>query len=233
MSVEDAKKKAAYRAVDEYVKNNMVLGIGSGSTVVYAVERLTQRVKSEKMDIVCIPTSFQAYQLITQNGLKLGSLDQNPIIDVDIDGADEIDSELNLIKGGGGCHVQEKIVASNSKQLVIIADYRKDSAKLGEKWKFGIPVEVIPLGYIPVMKKLEKIGGKPVLRMAKAKAGPVVSDNGNFIVDADFGIIKDPADLEKKIRMIPGVVDCGLFINMAVKCYIGMEDGSVKERVKK
>lgn len=232
MSIEDAKKKAGYAAVDEFVKDKMVLGIGSGSTVVYAVERLAQRVKEENLDVVCIPTSFQSYQLIVQHGLKLGSLDSHPEIDVDIDGADEIDSDLNLIKGGGGCHVQEKIVASNSKELIIIADYRKDSEKLGEQWKKGIPIEVIPLGYVPVMLKIRKMGSDVTLRMAKSKAGPVISDNGNFIIDANFGIIEKPEELESKIKMIPGVVETGLFINMAKKCFIGMEDGSVKEREK-
>lgn len=237
MSIEDAKKKAGYAAVDKFIKNNMIVGIGSGSTVVYAVERLVERVKSEKLNLICIPTSFQSYQLITTNKLNLGSLDQYPKIDVDIDGADEVDAQLNVIKGGGGCHVQEKIVAFNSKQLIIIADYRKDSNYLGENWKNGVPIEVIPLGYVPVMNKIKDMGGKPVLRMAKAKAGPVVSDNGNFIIDADFGIIKDPAELSKKLKMIPGIVDTGLFINGTDAtipiAYIGLENGSVKEKLKK
>jgi len=237
MSVEDAKKKAGYAAVDNYIRDNMVVGIGSGSTVVYAVERLSQRVKEEHLNITCINTSFQSYQLITGNGLKLGSLDTTPIIDVDIDGADDIDDELNLIKGGGGCHVQEKIIASNSKVMVVIADYRKDSKYLGEGYKKGVPVEVIPLGYIPIMKKIKKLGGKPSLRMAKNKAGPVVSDNGNFILDVDFGIIKDPAELNRELKMIPGVVETGFFINGVSAnieiAYIGLEDGNLKERKRK
>ncbi|MHA1821432.1 MAG: ribose 5-phosphate isomerase A [Promethearchaeota archaeon] len=232
MSIEEAKKKAGYSAVDDYVKDGMILGIGSGSTVVYAVERLAARVKEENLNIVCIPTSFQSYQLIVGHGLKLGSLDQYPEIDVDIDGADEIDKDLNLIKGGGGCHVQEKIVASNSKKLIIIADYRKDSEYLGEKWKKGIPIEVISLGYIPIMKKLEGMGAKVKLRMAQSKAGPVISDNGNFILDADFGVIKEPSELNRRIKMIPGVVETGFFINMAEKCYIGQQDGSIKIKVR-
>jgi ribose 5-phosphate isomerase A len=123
--------------------------------------------------------------------------------------------------------VQEKIVASCAKKLVIIADYRKKSEILGQVWKKGVPVEVIPLGYVPVMRALELLGGKPVLRMAVAKAGPVVSDNGNFILDVDFGEIPDPASLDVKIKMLPGVVDTGFFVNMAEKAYIGEEDGSV------
>jgi ribose 5-phosphate isomerase A len=228
--IELAKKKAGYAAVDEFVKDGMVLGIGSGSTVVYAVDRLTERVKAENLKVICIPTSFQSIQLINYNGLTMGNLSQNPVIDLDIDGADEVDENLNLIKGGGGCQVQEKIIASNSKKLVIVADYRKESKKLGEQWKKGIPIEVIPMAYVPIMKKLEKMGGKPTLRMAKNKAGPVVSDNGNFILDVDFGIIEDPAKLESQLKMITGIVDTGLFINMAIKAYFGQADGSLTTR---
>lgn len=231
--IELAKKKAGYAAVDEFIKDGMVVGIGSGSTVVYAVDRLIHRVKAEKLKVICIPTSFQSTQLIVEGSLVLGDLSRNPEIDVDIDGADEVDAQLNLIKGGGGCQTQEKIVASCAKQLVIVADNRKDSKILGEQWKKGIPLEVIPLAYVPVMKKLQNVGGKPVLRMAKAKAGPVVSDNGNFIIDADFGVIKDPAGLEQKLKAIPGIVETGLFINMAVKAFFGQEDGTLKVRQRK
>lgn len=236
MSVEKAKKKAAIMAVDTHVKNNMILGIGSGSTVVYAVERLVERVQKEKLHIICIPTSFQSYQLITNNNLILGSLDNYPEIDIVIDGADEIDNNLNLIKGGGGCHVQEKIIASNSKKMIVIADFRKNSDILGEKWKKGVPVEVIPLGYIPIMAKLKKMGGNPILRMAKSKAGPCVSDNGNFIIDVDFGLIKKPKELNGQIKMIPGIVETGLFINSISAdisiAYIGLEDGTVIEKIR-
>lgn len=228
--IEDAKKKAAFAAVNEFIRDNMVVGIGSGSTVVYAVQRIAERVKKENLKLVCIPTSFQSTQLIVENGLILTDLSQHPEIDVDIDGADEVDENLNLIKGGGGCQTQEKIIASNSKSLVVIADFRKDSKVLGEQWKKGVPLEVIPSAYVPVMKKIEKMGGKPVLRMAKAKAGPVVSDNGNFIIDADFGLIKEPETLELELKMIPGIVETGLFIKMAVKAFFGQEDGSVKAR---
>jgi ribose 5-phosphate isomerase A len=224
--IELGKKNAADKAVEENVKKNMVLGIGSGSTVVYAVKKIVEMNKKNSLNLKCIPTSFQSYQLIVENGLNLVSLDQYPEIDLDIDGADEIDENLNLIKGGGGCLVQEKIIASNSKQLIIIADFRKKSKNLGENWKKGIPIEVIPLAYVPIMKKLGKLGGKPVLRMAQAKAGPLVTDNGNFIIDTDFGIIETPSILNQKILIIPGVVDTGLFIEMASKVYIGREDGT-------
>ena len=226
--IELGKKNAAFKAVEENVKKDMILGIGSGSTVVYAVEAIAEINQRNNLNLKCIPTSFQSHQLIVENGLTLVSLDQYPEIDLDIDGADEIDKSLNLIKGGGGCLVREKIIASSSKKLVIVVDYSKKSDYLGEKWKKGVPIEIIPLAYIPIMKRLEKLGGTPILRMAQAKAGPVVSDNGNFIIDVDFGKIENPMELNLKLLQIPGVVDTGLFISMASKVYIGQKDGKVE-----
>lgn len=136
--VEEAKKLAAYQAVDDYIKTGYIVGIGSGSTVVYAVERLAQRVQAEKLTVSCVPTSFQARQLVVQHKLTLTDLDVSPELDVCIDGADEVDSNLTLIKGGGGCLLQEKIVASCAKKLIIIADYTKNSCNLGEQF-FYIP----------------------------------------------------------------------------------------------
>ncbi|KJE94582.1 ribose-5-phosphate isomerase [Capsaspora owczarzaki ATCC 30864] len=230
--VEKAKKAAAFAAVDEYVKDGMTIGVGSGSTIVYAVERIVERVKAENLKLVCIPTSFQARQLIVEGGLVLSDLSRHSAIDVAIDGADEADAQLNCIKGGGACMLQEKIVAYNAKRFVVVADFRKKSETLGQQWKAGVPIEVIPLAYVPVLRKLESFGGKPVLRMAKAKAGPVVTDNGNFVVDCDFGLIQDPAALDKRIASIPGVVETGLFVNMAEKAFFGMQDGTVETRTK-
>lgn len=155
----------------------------------------------------------------------MGDLDQFPVVDICIDGADEIDDQLNCIKGGGGCLTQEKIVASYSKKLVIIADESKDSRVLGEKWKKGIPIEVIPMAYVPIMKSLELLGGHPTLRMAKSKLGPVVTDNGMFIIDVDFGEIEDPKSLNEKLKNIAGVIETGLFIDMTKDVYIGKKEG--------
>jgi ribose 5-phosphate isomerase A len=226
--IELGKKNAAIKAVKDNVMEGMIIGIGSGSTVVYAVQEISKINKVKNLGLKCIPTSYQSRQLVLDNKLELTTLDQYPNIDLDIDGADEVDSNLNLIKGGGGCHVQEKIVASVSEKVVIIVDFRKKSDKLGENWKRGIPVEVIPLGYVPIMNKLKEIGGHPVLRIAKSKMGPVVSDNGNFIIDVDFGTIKYPSELNNLIKEIPGVVDTGLFLGMTSSVYIGQKDGSVK-----
>uniref|UniRef100_A0A8C6S589 Ribose-5-phosphate isomerase n=1 Tax=Neogobius melanostomus TaxID=47308 RepID=A0A8C6S589_9GOBI len=216
---EEAKKLAAYAAVDNHVQNNQVVGVGSGSTIVYAVDRLADRVRQEKLNIICVPTSFQARQLILQHGLTLSDLDRHPELDVAIDGADEVDDDLTLIKGGGGCLTQEKIVAGCAKHFVVIADFRKDSKALGEQWKKGIPIEVIPMAYVPVN-----------LRMAVSKAGPVVTDNSNFILDWKFEQAQNWKEVNTAIKMIPGVVETGLFVGMAERAYFGMEDGSVKTR---
>ncbi|XP_068957139.1 ribose-5-phosphate isomerase [Petaurus breviceps papuanus] len=228
---EEAKRLAGRAAVENHVKNNQVLGIGSGSTIVHAVQRIAERVKQENLSVVCIPTSFQARQLILQNGLPLSDLDRHPELDLAIDGADEVDADLNLIKGGGGCLTQEKIVAGYAKCFIVIADYRKDSKNLGDHWVKGIPIEVIPMAYVPVSRALARMfGGVAELRMAERKAGPVVTDNGNFLLDWKFDRVHKWSEVNTAIKMIPGVVDTGLFINMAERVYFGMEDGSVAVR---
>nr|XP_034990569.1 ribose-5-phosphate isomerase isoform X2 [Zootoca vivipara] len=230
---EEAKKLAAWAAVNNHVQNNQVLGIGSGSTIVHAVQKLAERVKQENLNIVCIPSSFQARQLILQNGLTLSDLDRHPELNVAIDGADEVDLDLNLIKGGGGCLTQEKIVAGYAKSFIVIADYRKKSERLGEQWKKGIPIEVIPMAYVPIARALAKrFGGVAELRMAVNKAGPVVTDNGNFLLDWKFDNVHNWREANVAIKMIPGVVETGLFIDMAERVYFGMEDGSVSVREK-
>jgi len=227
-SVDEAKRRAAHEAVDLFVKDGDVVGVGSGSTVVFMAERLGQRVRGEGLSVTCIPSSFQARQLIVDNKLPLGDLDRWPAVDVTIDGADEVDSQLNLIKGGGGCLTQEKILAANSAKFVVITDYRKQSERLCQTFP-AIPVEVIPLAYVPIMRTLTALGGDPALRLAVKKAGPVVTDNGNFILDVKFPPL-DPSSagpLEKTINNIAGVVSCGLFCGMADAVCFGMQDGSV------
>jgi len=225
--VEQAKEKAATQAVDDYVYDGCRLGVGSGSTVVYAVQHLASVVKKTGYKVTCVPTSFQSRQLILEHGLILSDLSQTPELDVVIDGADEVDLMLNCIKGGGGCQLQEKIVASCGKKFVVIADYRKKSKSLGDQWKKGIPLEVVPMAYVPVLNKLEALGLTAKLRMAQSKAGPVVSDNGNFVLDATFDTAFAWSELEAKLLAIPGIVETGLFLDMAEKAYFGMEDGKV------
>jgi len=139
--------------------------------VVFAVKRLAERVQDEKLNIVCIPTSFQAKRLTIESNLVLGDLDRYPELDLAIDGADEVDGNLQCIKGGGGCLTQEAIIAAYAKRFIIVADYRKRSRMLGDQWKKGVPIEVVPMAYAPVSKKLEQLGGKVTLRMGVAKAG--------------------------------------------------------------
>jgi ribose 5-phosphate isomerase A len=226
--VELAKKAAAYKAVDEnFPPAAKVVGIGSGSTVVYVAERIGQL--ANKKNFVCIPTGFQSKQLIIDNGLNLGSIEQFSHIDIAFDGADECDQSLNLIKGGGACLFQEKLVASAADKFVVVADFRKKSTKLGTNWTQGIPIEVVPNAYNKVIGDLKSLGAKNVnLRQGTpAKAGPVVTDNNNFLIDADFGPIDDPQQLHQKIKQLVGVVETGLFIKMAQVSYFGEEDGSV------
>ncbi|KAJ6646017.1 Ribose-5-phosphate isomerase [Pseudolycoriella hygida] len=233
MSLESSKRVAAYKAVDEWVKPNTAIGIGSGSTVIYAVERLKQRVVNENIKVFCVPTSFQARQLIISNGLILSDLEAHPELDCAIDGADEADANLTLIKGGGGCLLQEKVVASCAQSLIIVADYTKDSTKLGQQYRKGIPIEVVPMAYVPVKRKIEGLfGGSVNLRMSVAKAGPCVTDNGNFLLDWQFPTDADSdwAAVNRDILMIPGVVESGLFVNMVRKAYFGLADGNVTER---
>lgn len=235
MSLDEAKRVAAHRAVDEWIRAGTAVGIGSGSTVVFAVQRLAERVRAEGLNVVCVPTSFQARQLIVEHQLALGDLDRNPVLDVVIDGADEVDSNMVLIKGGGGCLLQEKIVASCASTMIVIADYTKKSEKLGEQYKKGIPIEVVPMAYVPLKARIAALfGGELQLRMAVAKAGPCVTDNGNFILDWHFDENRDYdwSAVNRELVVLPGVVETGLFVDMAAKAYFGMKDGSVKTQEK-
>ena len=233
------KRAAAHCAVKDYITADVRrVGVGSGSTVVYAVEALVARAKALGTSFLCVPTSFQARQLITSNRpqLQLSDLDECPVLDVDIDGADEVDEELNLIKGGGACMLQEKVVAAAAKVFVVIADSRKDSKELGQQWKRGIPVEVLPLAEPTVRYQLKRLypDGTPLLRMAKNKAGPVVTDNGMFVIDWDIGRLEAAKvrALNVAVSLIPGVIETGLFVAMAHVAYFGQEDGSVTMRTR-
>ncbi|GAA5836684.1 hypothetical protein JCM11251_002698 [Rhodosporidiobolus azoricus] len=232
---EKAKRLAAYAAVDEHVKSHhKVLGIGSGSTVPYVVERLCQPPHdAANSDRWYIPTGFQSKELIVKAGLNLGDVDQFPTIDVTIDGADEVDDELNAIKGGGACQLREKVLAEAATHFILVADARKDSKVLGTNWKQGVPIEVAPFAWAKVFVNLQKMGcEKPTLRMGKMKAGPVVTDNGNFVIDAVFSesYMRDPAELLHRIKMLTGVLEVGIFAGMAEAAYFGYPDGTVLAR---
>lgn len=229
--VEKAKKNAALEAV-KHVKEGFVVGLGSGSTAAYAIEEIGNRIKSEGLHVLGVPTSYQAFMLAIKHGIPTTTLEEHPILNLTIDGADQIDDELNLIKGMGGALTREKIVASASKKLVIVADESKKVKCLGEN-NHPMPIEVLPFATQPVMLKITEIGGKPVLRKGTKKVGPVITDNGNIIIDANFGLIDKAAELERKIKNIPGVVETGLFIKMADIVYIGKPDSTEKIERKK
>ncbi|MEM2093293.1 MAG: ribose 5-phosphate isomerase A [Candidatus Bathyarchaeia archaeon] len=221
--VEKAKRYAAVEAV-KHVKDGFVVGLGSGSTVVYAAEEMGRKVRNGELRIKVVPTSYQALMLAVDNGIPLTTLDENPTLDLTIDGADQIDESLNLIKGMGGALTREKIVASASKELIVIADESKKVGFLGEN-NHPVPIEILPFALKPVMLKIRELGGQPRLRESHGKVGPVVTDNGNFIVDAYFGVIRNPLDLDMRLNSIPGVVETGLFVGMAGMAYLGKLNG--------
>ncbi|MDH7607644.1 MAG: ribose 5-phosphate isomerase A [Candidatus Bathyarchaeota archaeon] len=224
--VEKAKRNAALEAV-KHVKNGFVLGLGSGSTVAYAVDEMGRRIKAEHLHVKVVPTSYQAFLLAVKNGIPTTTLEEHITLDLTIDGADQIDENLDLIKGMGGALTREKIVAAASKNLIIIADERKKAKILGENGQ-QVPIEVVPFASRFVIKKVEELEGKPKIRESTGKVGPVITDNGNFIIDVDFGLIKDPAKLERRLKAIPGVVETGLFVGMADMVYLGKKVGVEK-----
>jgi ribose 5-phosphate isomerase A len=217
--VESAKKRAALKAI-EHVEDKFIVGLGSGSTAAYAIEELGKKVQRERLRILAVPTSHQASRLAIKNGIQITTLDEHPTLDLTIDGADQIDHDLNLIKGMGGALTREKVVASASRKLIIIADESKKVSVLGEK-NHPVPLEVIQFAAASVTRKIEEIGGKPTLREGNGKVGPIISDNGNIIVDAYFGLIHEPAKLETRLKGIPGIVETGLFVEMADIIYVG------------
>ena len=221
--VEDAKRRAAEEAV-KHVEDGQVIGLGSGSTAAYAIRLLGERLRGgELRDILGIPTSLQAASEAVEAGIPLTTLEEHPIVDVSIDGADQLDARLNLIKGGGAALLREKIVASCSKLYIIVADERKLARRLGENCP--IPLEVHPMAVKPIMMRLEELGARASLRIARGKVGPVVTDNGNLIIDADFGPVENPEELDRRLRVIPGVLETGLFLGYADLAYIGTRSG--------
>jgi ribose 5-phosphate isomerase A len=213
-------KQEVGKAAAALVKSGSIVGLGTGSTTAYAIEYIGERLKSgEIKDIVGVPTSFQAEVLAKQYGIPLTTLDAIDHIDIAIDGADEVDPQKNLIKGGGAAHTREKVVDYLANQFVVVVDAGKMVEKLGST--FAVPVEVIPMAITPVMNAIAKMGGKAELRMGIKKAGPVITDQGNMVVDVRFDDIPDPASLEKTLNNIPGVLENGIFVNCADIVLIG------------
>jgi len=208
----DVLKKAAAAAAVDLVSSNTILGLGSGSTLAFFIELLGERVRTEQLRIVGVPTSYQTRLLAHQHGIPLQDATDTAQIDLTIDGADEIDPAGHLIKGAGGAHVMEKLVAACADRFIVIADESKLVHVLGER--FPVPVEVIAPAVSFALRRLQELGGTTTLRNGVKKLGPVVSDLGNLIIDVHFGPIHDPERLNHDLNSIPGMVGHGLFLNM-------------------
>lgn len=227
MDLQNQMKKAVAQAAVDQIQNGMILGLGSGSTAALMIEALAIKIKSgEIKDVVGVTTSFQGEVLASELGIPLKSLSSVSEIDLAIDGADEVDTKFQLIKGGGACHVQEKLVAALAKKFIVVVD----STKLVEKLNldFKLPVEVLPSAWKQVQKTLINLGGEGNLRMAQKKAGPIVTDQGNLILDLTFrNGIDQPELLESQINNIPGVLENGLFVNLTDEVLVGKVESDV------
>jgi ribose 5-phosphate isomerase A len=219
---EEAKKRAALEAV-KHVDDGFIVGLGSGSTTAYVIQQIGHLIQKGKIHVLGVPSSSQAMLLAIRSGIPLTTLDEHPVLDLAIDGADEVDKKLNMIKGGGGALTREKIVSSAAKYVVIVADETKLVKKLGTS--FLVPLEVLPFALTTVMSSIKNLGGNPILRESKEKVGAVVTDNGNYIVDVDFGAINNSEALNKKLKLIPGIIETGFFIGIADVVYLGTPDG--------
>jgi ribose 5-phosphate isomerase A len=214
------KKIVGYEAV-EWVKDGYVIGLGTGSTTHYFIEKLAEKIKNEELEVLGIPTSYQSFFLASDSGIPLTTLEEHDV-DLAVDGADEVDPLFNLIKGGGAAHTMEKIIDQSADKFIVIVDDSKMVDVLG---KFPIPVEVIPPALRIVKEQLMNMGGQPDLRMAERKDGPVISDNGNFIVDVKFDGISEPGKLEVMLNSIPGVVENGVFAGLADEVLVATTHG--------
>ncbi|MGI4829670.1 MAG: ribose-5-phosphate isomerase RpiA [Janthinobacterium lividum] len=220
MTQDEAKLLAAKRAV-EFIQDGMAVGLGTGTTATLFIQELGKRVQAG-LRVRGIATSDASHELAEQLGIRMTTFAETPVLDIDVDGADEVGPGLALIKGGGGAHLREKIVASAARQFIVVADSTKVVAQLG---RFPLPVEVIPLALPLVERRLNELGLNPKLRPARNIAGPWITDEGNLILDCFCGVIADPARIATEIRSIVGVVEHGLFLNMATLALVAGEDG--------
>lgn len=229
--LQDRMKQAVALAAVDQIKDGMVLGLGSGSTAALMIRELGARLADGRLrSITGVTTSFQGEVLAAELGIPLLSLNAVDRIDLAIDGADEVDPAFQLIKGGGACHVQEKLVACRAERFVVVVDATKLVSRLN--LGFLLPVEVLPGAWRQVSAQLTDLGGTAELRMAVRKAGPVVTDQGNLVLDVRFdGGISDPRDLETRINNLPGVLENGLFVDLADQVLVGeIVDGEPRVR---
>lgn len=216
------QKRIAGEAAAAEVRNGMVVGLGTGSTVHFTILELARRVREEGLRIQGIPTSDASAALAADGGIPLTTLDHHPVVDLTIDGADEFDPHLRLIKGGGGALTREKIVARASRRMVVVADASKRVERLGST--FALPIEVIDLGKTPILELVRGLGADARLR-TDADGGLYRTDNGNPIIDAKWPHIEDPGALERTLDLYPGVVECGLFLDLCDAVYLAGEGG--------
>lgn len=224
MSDAQLAKKAAGIAAADLVASGSTIGLGSGTTFRFVLERLAERIRDDDLEVRGVPTSEATAKLAEQLGVPLTTLDDVPGLDLAIDGADEVDSFKNLIKGGGGAHTRERIVASCAKELVVIVDDSKLVEELGAA--FLLPVEVVPFGWMQARRQVEATGCTSTRRERDGK--PVVTDNGNWLLDCDYGGIADPALLAEQLDGLVGVVDHGLFVGMAGRVVVANANGEVR-----
>ncbi len=220
----DAKEVAA-RAALTYVQDGMTLGLGTGSTAVHFLRLLGERVKAERLQVVGVPTSERSRAMAIDGGIPLCELSDVESLDLGVDGADETDPDLNIIKGGGGALVREKLVASACKQLIIICDNSKLKTQLGA---YPVPVAIVPFAWQKTQRRVEALGSEAILRSVENGA-PYVTDDGLYILDIHFGQIQDSPETARALKAMVGVVEVGLFIGMATKVIAGYEDGRVQE----
>lgn len=217
-----AKQAAGEEAVKE-IKPGMVVGLGTGSTAYFAILKLAQELRTGALDnIVAISSSLQTEKLANKLKIPLISFQEKQTIDVTIDGADEVDKYLNLIKGGGGAHLREKILVQASEKFIVVVDESKISKRLGEKW--AVPVEVVKFAYPVVAKYIESINGIPSLRTYE-NGTPVLTDEDNYIIDANFGVIQNPFEIAEKLENKAGIVEHGLFLRVATKVIVAGING--------
>ena len=220
---QDELKRLAGEMATQQVRSGMVVGLGFGSTAIHALRAIGAKIQSgELQDVYGIPTADSIARDASSAGIPLTTLEDNPEIDITIDGADEVDPHLNLIKGGGGALLREKIVAQASARLIIVIDESKMSNQLGTL--FRLPVEVIAFGWGSQIRFLEELGAR-VGRRENAKGTPFLTDSGNYILDCDFGAIGDPSKLGRELESRAGIVEHGLFLNLADEVIVGGSDG--------
>ncbi|MFB6364177.1 ribose-5-phosphate isomerase RpiA [Paenibacillus elgii] len=220
----DAKKAAGEKAA-EYISDGMRIGLGTGSTVYWTILRIGELVK-EGLRIEAVPTSVQTEKLAREAGIPLLSLARlSSPLDVTVDGADEVSPKDELLKGGGGALLREKMIASFSSRFIVVVDHSKCVPALG---RFPLPVEVVPFGWEMTSRQLEQMGCEPVLRLRNG--APYVTDNGNYVIDCRFGSIPNPGELSVELNKLPGVVENGLFVNMADLIVVGNPDGTVRTK---